>query len=315
MKTQPNLFGLTRFTLMALLLIFFTGCDALNNDEPEVGALSEADIEAASSIIAESISDQNEGLMANLNDMTAGVEVNRLNYSERRFGRTPGLRPCRGANREFEKTYDETTGVHAINYSRQHEGEGCQKNVEVSLNYIFTDTLGGFIAEPRVNQDQVAAIAFEGTRVGSGSSEKPRGSRSVTFNQAGNWNLQGLQSDVATLEGTQTNSGSFEYTRPDSTGESMEVRSGNYHLEFSTVDVAISQTAGEETDLETQISGTIQYKMTMEKNMNGETETQEMEGTIELEGNGRALLRFLGLKKIYRVTLDNGDIRDTNDLG
>ncbi len=304
-----NKYGIT--LVITLLFLVAAGCDALNNDEPEVAALSQEDLETASSILAESLSDQDEGLMANLNDMTADVSANQLAYTNRAFGNNPMLRPCRGVNREFEKTYDDSTGVHTIHYVRNNESENCTKNVEVNLNYTFTDVDGNFIATPRVNRSQVTDIAFTGSRVGSGSFVSRRGSRSVSFEQIGEWNLSGLQSDVATLNGSQANSGAYEYTRTDSAGVDS-TSSGNYRLEFNTVDVTISQAPGETSDLETLITGTIQYTMSMEKVVNGETEIRDVEGTIELEGNGRALLRFLGLRKIYRVTLADGDITDTD---
>lgn len=299
-------------SIVALLLIISaTGCDTLNNEEPEIAALTQEDLETASSILGESLSDQNEGLMANLNDMTADVGVNQISYSNRRFWSNPGLRPCRGANREFERTYDDSTGVHNIAYSRSHEGEGCEKNVEVNLNYTFTDSVGNFVATPLQNKDDVSEIAFTGTRVGSGSFTSRRGSKSVTYNQSGEWNLSGLQTAVASLTGSQVNDGTFEQTRPDTSGVD-QTRSGSYHLEFSTVDVTITQVEGETSDLETQITGTIQYIMTMDRVTNGVEESKEVEGTIELEGNGRALLRFLGLRKIYRVSLADGDVTDTD---
>ncbi|MFK7847527.1 MAG: hypothetical protein AB8G77_19705 [Rhodothermales bacterium] len=312
MKTLNAILRKNGLALVALLLVFAaTGCDALNNEEPEVAALTEDDLEAASSILAESLSDQNEGLMANLNDMTADIGTSQLSHTSRRFWSNPGLRPCRGEDRAFEKTYDETTGVHSINYSRQNESEICSKDVVVSLNYTFSDSIGNFIATPRVDKDMISEIAFTGTRVGSGSYISRRGSRSLTFDQAGEWNLSGLQSNVASLRGSQKNDGSFEYTKPDSAGVD-QTRSGVYNLEFNTEDVTITQSSSENSDLETQITGTIQYTMTMEKTTNGETEMQDVEGTIELEGNGRALLRFLGLRKIYRVSLDSGDVTDTD---
>jgi hypothetical protein len=249
--------------------------------------------------------------MANLNDMTADVGVNQISYSSRRFWNNPALRPCRGVNREFERTYDDSTGVHNIAYSRQHQGIGCEKAVDVDLNYTFTDAEGNFIATPILSRDEISEIAFTGTRVGSGSFENRRGSKSVTYNQTGEWNLSGLQTAIATLSGSQSNNGTFEQTRPDSAGVE-QTRTGSYDLQFNTVDVTITQVEGETSDLETQITGTIQYTMTMDRVTNGVEESKQVEGTIELEGDGRALLRFLGLRKIYRVSLSDGDVTETD---
>ena len=297
--------------LAALLFVLIAaGCDTLNSSEPEFAALTEEDLEAASAILGESLSDQNEGLMADMNDLTAEVDTRQIAYSGRRFWQNPMLRPCRGVNREFEASYDESTGTHTIHYSRTHESENCSKSVEVTLNYIFTDSAGNFIATPRVNKDDVASIAFEGTREGSGWYVTERGvRRSRSAEQHSEWNLTGLQSDVASLTGSQVNDGTFEFTAPDSTG-ATQTKSGTFHIEFSTVDVTLTQTRSGESDVETQVTGTIQYSMTMELMRNGETVVKEAEGTIELEGNGQALLRFPGLRKVYRVSLHDGAVRD-----
>ena len=147
-------------------------------------------------------------MMASLNDMTASIGTSDLAYSRRRFAADPLRRPCRGVNREYERTYDETSGVHNISYSRTHEGPNCSKTVDVDLNYTFTDGDGGFIATPRLSEDAIAEIAFEGTRMGTGTYTNRRGNeRTRSFNQTGNWNLSGLLSNVSTLNGTQTNEG------------------------------------------------------------------------------------------------------------
>ena len=295
------------------VFVVFSGCDALNSDKPEFSELTEEDLEAASAILGESLSDQTEGLMADLNDMTADVDVRQIAYSGRRFHDNPTLRPCRGVNREFESSYDETTGMHSIHYSRVHESENCAKSVEVNLNYIFTDSTGAFIAAPRVNRQAIASISFEGSRAGSARFVTPRGATHArSSEQRGQWNLSGILSDVASLTGSQTNDGSYEHTRLDSTGAEI-TKAGSFHIEFSTVDVTIAHNSTTETDVETQVTGTIQYTMTMEVTRNGETELKETEGTIELAGDGHALLRFLGLRKVYRVSLRDGMIKDSRD--
>ena len=300
------------FTALFLVLIA-SGCDTLNNNDPELAAFTEEDLEAASAILGESLSDQNEGLMADLNDMTADVDVRQLVYSGRRFSDNPSLRPCRGINREFESSYDETTGQHTINYSRTHESENCSKSVVVNLNYIFSDSSGNFIATPRLSKDQITSISFEGSRTGSGSYVSERGvSRSRSHEHVGEWNLTGLKSDAASLSGSQVNDGSYEYTKLDSTGAEI-TKSGTYHIEFNTIDASISRASTGDSDVETEVTGTIQYVMSMTTTRNGETELKETEGTIELEGNGQALLRFLGLRKIYRVSLHDGAVRDSGE--
>ena len=315
MKHSISTFHKQGIVLAALMLLLgATGCDALNDNDSELTSnLNEEDLEAASAILAESLSDENEGLMADLNDLTADVDGQQLIYSRRQFAQNPLDRPCRGENRAYEVSYDEITGTHSISYSRSNDTPLCTKSVEVNLNYIFTDADGNFIAEPRVNKSSIADIAFEGSRVGSGTYQSRRGiMRSTSFEQAGEWNLSGLNTDIASLSGNQVNDGSYALTKADSTGAEVS-KTGEFHIEFNTVDVTISRTQAEMSDLETEITGTIQYTMSMTTTRNGETLSKEAEGTVELEGNGRALLRFLGLNKVYRVSLRDGEVTDTED--
>ncbi len=312
----PNLKRVAVFS--ALFAFTLTGCDILNNDEPEVAAMTAEDLELASELMAESLSDQSEGLMADLNDMTARVDNQRLLYTGRNFWNNPGLRPCRGVNRDYSRDYDPTTGTFTIAYSRQHEAENCSKSVDVNLQYVFTDTTGGFVAEPITNRGQIAAIAFTGTRTGTAAYTYDSGdTRSATMEQDAQWNLAGLNGSdsVATLSGAQTKEGTFARTM----GDSLTVE-GSYTLTMETVDVTISQTAladdstgGDDDDLETNVSGTISYQMTLTETINGETTIKETEGTIDLAGDGHALLRFLGLNPIYRVNLRDGQRERQND--
>lgn len=317
--------GLKRVAVLSAMFAFtLTGCDILNNDEPEVAAMTAEDLELASELMAESLADQSEGLMADLNDMTARVDNQRLLYTGRNFWNNPGLRPCRGVNRDYSREYDPATGTFTIAYSRQHEAENCTKSVDVNLQYVFTDSTGGFVAEPIVERRQIAAIAFIGTRTGTAAYTYESGdTRTATMEQDAQWNLAGLNGTgtVATLTGAQTKEGSFSRTM----GDSLTVE-GSYILTMETVDVTIAQmaladdsTAGDD-DLETNVTGTISYRMTLTETINGDTTIKETEGTIDLAGDGHALLRFLGLNPIYRVNLrdgrrerQNGENRSSDD--
>jgi hypothetical protein len=304
--------------VVALLTLSLSGCDILNNDEPEVAAMTAEDLELASELMADALSDQSEGLMADLNDMTASVENQRIVYAGRNFWNNPSLRPCRGINRDYSRSFDPATGTFTIAYSRQHEAENCSKSVEVHLQYVFTDSTGAFVAEPILQRRSIAEIAFEGTRTGTASHMFPNGdTRTASMEQEAQWNLSGLNgsADVATLAGTQTKTGTYAKTM----GDSLTLE-GTYTLNMETVDVTIQASAaagddGANDEIEAKVTGTIHYTMTMTQTVNGESTIKETEGTIDLEGNGHALLRFLGLNPIYRINLRDGERERQNDDG
>ena len=163
------------FSVFALaFLVLFTGCDALNSTESEFAAMTEEDAEVASAIIADAMSDQTEGVMADINDMNADIGTSDLEYKGRRFWTNPTLRPCRGRQRSYERTYDPATGVHTLSFTREHEGRGCSKSVSAELNYTFTDIDGEYIAAPKARRDDVNSIVFTGQRSGQGTYAKKK---------------------------------------------------------------------------------------------------------------------------------------------
>ena len=304
--------SLKQKTILPILLffLFFTGCDTLNSDSPEVATLSTEDAEVASELIANTLSDESEGLMTDITDLRADIGINGLDYRNRKFWRVPGLRPCRGENRSYDREYDATSGVHTITYARDADTEKCTKAISATLNYQFIDSEGNFIETPRVNRSEINQINFDGVREGSSTSMSRKGERSSTFSQSAAWNLTGVNEQEGTLEGEMSSEGSYTINKGDSLGGE-----GTYAITLKAVDVIIAndEVGDDGEDIERLVTGTLEYTISVNRIVDGETVIREGEGTIELEGSGKALLRFLGLRKIYKIDLANGEVDDDDN--
>ena len=166
---------------------------------------------------------------------------------------------------------------------------------------------GGFIARPKSEKDAIEAISFEGTK--SGSSEGPFRSSSFTKNDI--FEISGVHatSNILTLDGTHTGSGQAEGTLPDST-----TKSKNYEIDITFENVEVNKdTVKEYGSIENAVSGTLTYSILMNETTNGVPEETLVEGTIDLQEDGTALLRFNKLPKVIRFSLVDGDKRERPD--
>lgn len=299
-------FSCLPFLLALAVTLTLTACDSLTDagNTP----LSAADAELMERVVADALADETEGLVAEVYDLTAGVSETSLTYvgtDQAAYTIASDPEPRRGGQRNYTVTYDPETGEHTIQYERSVETPRFNKAVGATLVYLFTDLDGGFIAFPRRERANVAAIDFEGIR--SGSVESTRGPAERTwsraFEQDAAWQLTGLDSgsDLIAMEGTQLRTGTAAYT--DDTGAPVTV---DHEVALSAVDVTILKPSSADVDVERRITGTLAYTATVEKTVGDVTTVMTDEGTIELDGNGRALLRFLGLKKIVRIGLRDG---------
>jgi hypothetical protein len=118
--------------------------------------------------------------------------------------------------------------------------------------------------------------------------------------------LDGLEdgTSVMTLSGTQTHVGTQEVERGDA------IRSRAFSLRLNIVDVSIQKPTDDgDEPLEGRITGTLEYQAEITLvTANGTERTNTYRGTVDLEGNGRALLRVMGLRAPIAIDLANGDV-------
>lgn len=287
--------------LAVVLGVFFSlsACDA--SLDGASADLTDAEVVEAAEIVADALAEDGGGLFASVRDLTASVDADSMRDGPRAVrGHRGGPRrhhpPCRAA---YELTYDETTGTHLVTYQCEVETDNGSKSYASRLAYQYRDASGGFVPTPAEAWDVVDAVTFGGTQQGAVSMTRGDHSRESSFEQEGEWALTRLADDAtpATLAGRQQRSGVRTRTSPDSTvstvysivmsGDGIELREGDDGLGHAAV-------------------GQLDYTLTVETTRNDETETRTVEGTIDLEEDGRALFRILGIESVFRVSLGDG---------
>lgn len=296
---------LSSLALVGVLALGLTACETIN--ETETAQLSEEEEAVLTSVVADGLALETDGLMAGVYDATADVTPEGLAYRygynhENHMGRGPWH-----GDHDFVAVYDPATGEHTIAFERTIDTPRMEKSMSTELVYIFQDAEGGFLEFPRLDADAVASVAFEGERSGSMAVERTRGQQqglhTSDFVHTANWVLSGVDADVMTLEGSQARSGSSTIeTRRLGTLERT------FSMSMNLIDVTIASPTSDEQSLENVVSGTIEFAVAVTITKDGETTTREYEGTIELTSDGYALMRVLGLRHLFRIDLYDGDV-------
>ncbi len=294
--------------LLSLLLgtlFFLSACDSAIESTTELTA---AEATLVSEIAAQTLSDAQDGTMSDLNDLNASVGAEGLGYGEGPLARHQGMggpanRLWRGPNTRHHAAYDSSTGEHTIQYQRAIQTNFMSKGLNVKLVYVFTDAAGDFIARPGQQRDAIAAITFTGERSGFTRAERPNGAAHHSrFGRTAAWQVAGVQAGTVSFEGAQDDRGIF--TRTNAEGDTME---RYYEASLRTRNVTLTK-ADAGAGIEGAVSGQLLYTLLLKHTADGDTTEKRVEGTIELEGNGKALLRILGTNHLYRIDLKDGNV-------
>lgn len=318
MKLIQNLslkFKLPGIFFACLLVISGCSIDSLDSTSE---TLSDDELQIASQIIGESLSDQNDGIFSSLNDaFIIPTQGNFEPQSSQDQESMVGLKSIsmsaddnsgRGNEDNYNYTYDSDSGTHTVSFNRDIQNENMTKETSVELNYIYFDQNGGFIDDPELDHDLIQTIDYSAER--SGSVVTPR--KNSSYERSDQFLIDGLSSGSTTLQidGTHTGSGSFEVT----TGNGNVVHR-EYTLTVDFLDVTIqNESTSENKTLEKGVTGALAYEMVINRNVNGDEDTKTINGTIEFNGDGTALLRFTDAFDDFRIKIDDGDVFDDNEF-
>lgn len=295
----------TTITLAAFLITILYGCNSLNTTEPEI---SEQELEVAGEIIAQSLSEQQGGVLSSVYDAFSNISQSAITYSaegqtvQKPAGDSSGS-PNRGAESEYTASFNPDTGEHTISFNRSFEGPNLTKNLSVVNRYIFADNNQNFLQWPKRQQDQIETIDFKGMRTGSAVTQR----RTSSFTRNDSFFASGIsgESTVLTLDGRHEGQGvmSVDLPRLERSGE----RSYEVLFEFQNIQIDKSLVR-ENGSLEEGITGLINYQIEMTRTKDGNTDEKNLTGTIELTGDGSALLRFKRFSKTLLISMRNGTI-------
>ena len=296
-------FPFSRLGLVAIALaLVLSACDSSTvSDDPEVAELA---ADEAAEVVASALADTDGGLVASMEDMTAAIShdgmddsrVVQVGHDRQRDNDGRRHRACRG---DHALTYNETTGTHTVAYECSIQSLSFEKSLAATLNYQFRTAEEEFIPRPWNNWSIVDSVAFDGVK--SGSVKRTRGEASLesAFEQTGSWALSRLAGDgAALLAGSQTREGTR--TRINANGTFTK----DFSVTMSSDNIEIRNS---EDGLTRSVTGTINYSAVVEIETPTRTETKTVEGTLELDGSGRALMRVFGLGKVYRISLYDGE--------
>ncbi len=299
MKTLTNSFKISTAIATLAFTTIFIGCSAVNND---VESLTDDDIAIAAEVIAESMSDDNSGVMNSLYDAVSTVDNSGISYGSQSHQKAgpENSRSGRGQERNFTYSYDSATGIHTTEYNRNVITDVFTKSVSVVNTHLFLTPENEFVEFPKVDYATIESVDYTSNR--NGSSTAPN--RTSEFARADSFFISGLHSSSSTLaiEGTHESTGSTSGTFKNGTEASR-----NFDINFELTNVSIVKDSllifG---NLEQGVTGTITYSMNITRTLGEESDVKEISGEIELVGDGTALLKFKKIAKVIRFNLTNG---------
>ena len=295
--------------LLALLSVGFWSCSSVSNDTE---LISDADLDMAAEIMGSSISDQQSGLMNSVYDALSTISSTGIRYgNDQNFVMKSDKdeRGGRGFERSFTHTYDSTTGVHTLSFDRTFEKGLFSSSISTLQEIQYVDLEGNFIAKPKLHRDAVNQINLHSTK--SGQNSNPH--KSSEFTKIDSLYFTGVHAtqSLVRMDGSHHGFGSGAAVLRDSSSHS---RSFEVKVVFDDIEID-KDTLAAYGNLENAVTGTLSYSMTMNKVINGVPEETVMEGTIDLEEDGTALMKFYKYDRLYRLGLKDGDVKERGRRG
>ena len=297
-----------RLALPAFFVLLFlgTGCDTVDSDGPD---LQEREAEIAASIMSLALSDQSDGMQADLHDAMALLAPDRMNYTT--HDDTTLAAAWRAIN-ELSIEFDEETGDHFVTYVRAIEQPGFFKSLDVESAHLFTDVGGLPIAfpgrdaaddEPGPESPEVASISFLSDREGIALLREEDVERESDFARTTDWTLDGFleeEEDSIQLNGLQVSEGIHVFA------DEEDIQEYTYDLRLSSTNTRIEK--DEELWLSERLAGTLSYQLTFEDASDPSTPEFSAQGQVEFDSDGTAIVRIEGYDEDFTIDLLTGEI-------
>lgn len=295
---------MNRFTYILAIsgFIFLSAC-SIDGFENTSAPVTDEETQLAGQIIGESISENQSGMLSTFSEAFAVPTPSGLVTG-------PSLLSS-GSFRNQENythSYDAETGEHHVTYTVQRDNPLLSSTTDVSLTYIFYDAVENSIEFPEQHMNRIEAVDFRSEQSGNITT----GSKNSVFNRTDRILMYGLtdQSKTLTLDGFHSGDGLFSVT--DSTGSQIQ---REYTLDMNYLDIRIEKDIVlSNRNFRNGVNGALSYESTVRDN-NGASESPKIvNGTIELNGDGTALLNFREQIEPIRLRLDDGEVFDEDEF-
>ena len=266
-------------------------------------SFNENDAQIAGQIIGESISENQSGMLSTFSEAFAIP-------TETTLVRGPSLLST-GSFRnltDYTHSYDSETGVHTVSFSTQNETPLVRSSTRATLSYIFYDQNERVIEFPNQQIESIEAVEFRSEHSGEITSD----SKTSVFTRIDQLFMGGITDDsnILSLDGFHSGEGIFTQISP-----SGMVAEREYLLDMNYLDVRVEKSLVQANrNFRKGVNGALSYESTIRETNGSSPEAKIVNGTIELNGDGTALLKFREQLKPARLRLEDGEVFNEDEF-
>lgn len=276
-----------------------TACDITRFDDGTSALLPEENV-IAGNIIGESVSEEQGGLLSSYQEAFAIPSPTGLRPgpSLLSYG---NIDPVSG----YTYSFNSTDGSHSVAFKREFPNSDGIMKLEYNLIYLFFDSNGNVIQDPANNMAQIDGVEFKSEKSGEIRSDN----KESTFHRTDHLFIDGLQdaSREIQIDGLHAANGNFRQLLDD-----MSWASRDYALNLEYLDIRINkQVVSENRNFREGVFGAFGYEFNIQQST-ATDQVRSVNGSIVLNGDGTALLRFRDDTEPYHVQLDNGSVMKRN---
>lgn len=298
-------FGMKKISIILIIsaLCVLSAC-TIDSFENTTEPVTEQETQLTGQIIGESISENQRGILSTFSEAFAVPTSSGLMTG-------PSLLSS-GSFRNLDNyshSYDDISGEHKVTYTVQRDTPLLSSSADVELTYIFYDTDGSAIRFPDQDMSRIESVDFSSQQSGTITT----GTKNSVFTRTDSILMNGVndQSDILTLDGFHTGEGVFSSTT-DTTGTQIQ---REYLLDMNYLDIRINkEVVLSNRNFRDGVNGALSYESTVRETSGASGNTKIVNGTIELNGDGTALLNFRDQIDPLRLRLDDGDVFDEDEF-
>ena len=257
----------------------------------------------AGQIIGESVSENQNGLLSSFSEAFAVPTESKLIVGPSMMSSSS----FRGLD-EYSYTFDPDSGKHQVTFTKEKENQLFMTLSSYTLIYTFFDSNGNVIENPANRMSHIDAVEYVAERNG----EIIADSKISYFQRSDQLFIDGLsgQSEVITIDGYHSGEGTF--TKIKTGGNRIE---REYLLDINYLDIHIDKSVVQSNrNFRAGVTGAFSYESAVRQTGGVNPDTKTINGTIELNGDGTALLKFQDQFDDFRLRLDDGEVFDDDEF-